>query len=133
MRYVSQLLLVYLLVLYFDFVPQSYLLRRNGEIYIDLYHKVPASHISNLKVRAVTNIGIAYLFDDQNDTWVYSGDFWTTQPTISKKMKLRVKSIFSPLQLRLEVLDTTTGKVYSTVSKKLWTNQLPTPKLDTHN
>lgn len=133
MRYVSQLLLVYLLVLYFDFVPQSYLLRRNGEIYIDLYHKVPASHVSNLKVRAVTNIGIAYIFDTKSNKWVYSGDFWTTQPILSSRMKLRVKSALSPLQLRLEVLDTTTGKVYSTVSKKLWTNQLPTPKLDTHN
>ncbi len=132
MRYVSQLLLVYLMVLYLDFVPQSYLLRRNGEIYINLYHKVPASHISNLKIRAVTNIGIAYLFDTENNKWVYSGDFWTTQPILSNRVKLRVRSALSPIQLRLEVLDTTTGKVFSTASKKLWTNHLPTPKLEIH-
>lgn len=132
MRNISQLLLVYLMVLYFDFIPQSYLLRRNGEIYIDLYHKVPSSHISNLKVRVVTNTGSAYILDTKSNKWVYSGDFWTAQPTLSNRMKLRVRSALSPLQLRLEVLDTTTGKVYSTVSKKFWTNQLPTPKLDTH-
>jgi hypothetical protein len=132
MRYVSQLLLVYLMVLYFDFIPQSYLLRRNGEVYVDLFHKVPPAHTSNLKVRAVTNIGIVYLFDDKSNKWVYSSDFWTTQPLLSSRMKLRVKSVLSPIQLRLEVLDTTTGKVYSTVSKKFWTNQLPAPKVDTH-
>jgi len=131
-RYISQLLLVYLAVLYFDFVPQSYLLRRNGEIYIDLFHKVPSFFVSNLKVRAITDIGIAYIFDDKSNKWVYSSDFWTVQPTISSKMKLRVRSALSPLQLRLDVLDTTTGKVYSTVSKKLWINQLPTPQIEIH-
>ncbi len=131
MRHIPHLLLVYLLVLYFDFVPQTYLLRSTGEIYIDLYHKVPATHMSKLKVRALTNVGLVYLLNTESNAWIYSGEFWTRQPPISSSLKLKVKSAFSPIQLRLEILDTTTGTLYTTLSKKFWTkDQLTPPKLD---
>lgn len=123
MRYISWLVVTYLLVLYFDFVPQSFLLRRNGEMYVQLYHKVPTKYLDSLKVRVVTDVGLSYILDPSTNNWIYSNEFWTNQPNLNNRLKVKVKSAVSPLTMHFDILDPLTGTIYSTVSKKIWVDK----------
>ena len=124
MRYTSYLLVMCLLVLYFDFTPQSYLLRKNGEIYIDVFHKVPNSYMTNMRVRVVTSNGLSYLFNEVTNNWVNSSEYWSAQPVLTDKLKVKVLSSKSPLITHLEVLDLLSGMRYESAPKLLWLNTI---------
>lgn len=125
MKYAINIFSVFLLLIYFEFLPARFVTKTNTPLNIEFYYKIKdPNYFHFLKVRPVAQNALIFILDS-NSTWINSNSLWTQMPTIAQNLK--IKPLFSgeTFLLRFDILDTKTGKIYQTPTKKIWGLLLP--------
>lgn len=125
MKHAINIFSVFLLLIYFEFLPARFITKTNTSLNIEFYSKIKDPAYSHfLRVRPVAQNALVFI-QDSNSAWINANAVWTQMPGFAQNLK--IKPLFSgeTFLLRFDILDTKTGKIYQTPTKKIWGLLLP--------
>jgi hypothetical protein len=106
---------------FFDFIPSTYLISRDGKLQIDFKYDLTDISIEAFNVRPVLGNGHAEILNEDTGVWINASDSWTTMPKLKDKMHLRLTGIgVQKTTLMFQVYWRSTKKVYETPGIPIW-------------
>ena len=110
---------------YFNPIPQTYMLTNETVAHLKLNYDIVGAENSRFKIRPVISDGKISIFKKETSEWIEGNDTWLALPKLDKELSVKPIVLSEPeSDLHFLIQDSVTSKIYETPKIHFWTNLL---------
>ena len=118
----------------FDFSLGKYLVDGYGEIIVHFDYDLQNYDEETFLVKPIIKNGIIEIFNSDKNSWVSSYSLMSDLPNIKKEMEIKIKGLeVEKSSVYFQIFNTSTGKIYTTPEKFVWSKKVYSKYLEKIN